>query len=311
MEIYKQLFEFTCKFIDIQIKKYTQLLIIGIGPDADINATLVLRQVTELLDFANELLSSIEGHRYSTTRLNEIFRQLKFYLNQEFLRGKAGIILDENNIHTPEMARLNEQQIELEKLSSNHHIHSNLPIMPMTNIQKQCEHDSHAIAFLILNVAMQLRDNPDMAFDENMPAHAIKVLKRNASPSVNRYNRSDILETMLPLHEKCKIYLETSTLEKSTEILSKDTVYAKKLEHTKQLESLLIRYQRIRPEAKLFTEAEFYRIGNQKKQYMKEIATPLGYGSFFCNAGIATIAVAFLVVAYLFGQDVGDKNYIL
>lgn len=310
MKIYLQLFEFSCKLIDIQIKKYTQLVIIGIGPDADINATLVLKEVEELLPFANELLSSLESHHYSITRLNEIFRQIKFYLEQEYLRGKAGFILDENNIHTPEMVRLNEQQAELTKIADNHHINSTLPIIPTNNTQKQCEHDSHAIAFLILNIAMQLKDNPDLEFDKNVPAHAVKVLKRNASAKVDRYNQPDILEAMLALHEKCKTFLETSTLDKSTETLPKEVANAKKLDHTKQLENLLIRYRNIKPDAKLFTEKEFYRIGNQKKEWLKQLTTSSYQGSLFCQAGIATIAIAFIIIAYLFAQNNENKKLI-
>lgn len=56
----KELFEFLCKLVDIQIKKYVSLAQFGVGPDARLNAKLVFDEVNELLGFAEQLLSDLE-----------------------------------------------------------------------------------------------------------------------------------------------------------------------------------------------------------------------------------------------------------
>ena len=96
MTKYNKLFEFTHKLINVQIVKYTKLAAFGVGPDARMNASLVLDGVNELIDLSRRLLTPAS---VDEVNFKSIFNQVRFYVEQEKLRAHAGWLLDQNNIH--------------------------------------------------------------------------------------------------------------------------------------------------------------------------------------------------------------------
>ena len=89
----KELFEFLCQLIDIQIKKYVSLATVGVGPDARLNAKLVCDEVSELLEFA-ELITDTKRtlHEEYPELLHVLFNQVKFYVEQETCKSLCGMV---------------------------------------------------------------------------------------------------------------------------------------------------------------------------------------------------------------------------
>lgn len=119
--------------------------------------------MSELLELSEQLANELNINQDFAPKDNPnfspIFEQIKFYVEQEHARAYAGWLLDENNIHTPVMSRVNEQLSELKNIGQLAQLDSTQPSKPVTNTQKQCEHDSHTIAFYILDLVKQLQND--------------------------------------------------------------------------------------------------------------------------------------------------------
>lgn len=247
---YAKLFEFLCELIDVQIKKYVALATIGIGPDADINAMLVVEEVNELIDLANILVLL---KRDNPEIFQSIFNQTRFYVEQEFLRADAATLIDKNNIHGGVLSRSKRQLDKLSEIATLTNIDISEPAMASTDTQKQCQHDSHAIAFFILDVATTLKQNPDAILSERIPDHAQKALRRNAQKD-GRYFEPEIAEAIETSHQASKLFLETSALEKRTDSLNEATAHATKKMHLSAFNGLLESYRKINPDSPILAK---------------------------------------------------------
>ena len=253
MEKYLQLFEFIGKLIDVQIKKYKALATLGVGPDAGINATLVMKQVVELIDFANVLLTQLTKSEPDDEIFFNIFNQVHFYVEQEHLRSYAGWLIDENNIHNTVYDRIKEYQADLKQIRVENKIEDKNNILPVTETQKQCEHDSHAIAFKITDIAMKLRENPDMDLDEiKIPNHAQKILRKHASPN-GRYHYEKHSSEIIKIYNQTKKYLDQSQLTITTDRLASDEAKNTENEHRNTYNGLLDQFKKIKPDSILFS----------------------------------------------------------
>ncbi len=253
MKNQKALFEFLCQLIDIQIKKYVSLAKFGVGPDARLNAKLVFDEVNELLDIAKRLLNNMENPQQDCADLEyfkALFNQVKFYIEQEYVRAYAGWLLAENNIHSEVKERVEEQLNQLKKIGQSAEIDCSVLSKPITEVQRQCEYDSSAIAFYILDLAKKIKDAPEMELPSNIPLHARIILKQNAK---TRYCTKEFTESIDELHTKYDDFLGQSDLQKSSNVLSKEDAELHQVTHGTKWENLLKRYKAIEPSSQLFS----------------------------------------------------------
>ncbi|WP_131795131.1 hypothetical protein [Fluoribacter gormanii] len=306
MKSQKELFEFLCQLIDIQIKKYVALPKIGIGPDARLNGQLVFQEVNELIEFAGQLMDEMESASndkpVSFELFSSIFEQVKFYLEQEHLRGYAGWLLDENNIHTPLMERINVQIKQLKEIAHSANIEYSSSSKPVTETQRQTEYDSVAIAFCILDLALKIAENPSIELEEKSLKHALPILKRNAT---TRYCKEEFAQPIRELHQKCSNFLQQSEDQKSNTLLDKANagVYEKK--HREQWSNLLKRYQKIEPNATLFCpEHEWYKIGklNDEKAKPKSAYSTQNL-RLFNGIALGIVVVGMLLIYFMKQQN--------
>ena len=258
MAKYKKIFEFTYTLIDAQIEKYKKLADFGVGPDARMNASLVLDEVNELIACATQLLAMMEqpsSEREVEINFLSIFNQVRFYVEQEHARAYAGWLIDENNIHTGVYSRVKAQLEQLDGLAKAANIDISTPAEPMTDTQKQCLHDSNAIAYKILNLAMQLIKNPTIDVKTlGVQDHAQVILKRHVSTPSSRYFNPDIATPIKTLFKKHKQFLDTSSAQTSENTLGKDLAIDKSKQHGAQQAALLARYKKLNPASSLFAE---------------------------------------------------------
>lgn len=256
-----ELFEFLCTLIDIQIKKYVSLATFGVGPDARLNAKLVFNEVNELLEFADRLQTELQTNLKDNTEFIKIFNQVKFYIDQEYVRAYAGWLLSENNIHSTVKERVSEQLDKLKNTAQLINLDISAPLKPETETQKQCEHDSCAIAFRILELAQKIRSNPQMELDNKIPDHAKKVLRVNAT---TRYvNYADDIDR---LHKKYDEFLQDSDLGKSSSTLLGEDAKNHQEKHLQRLDNLLKAYKNINAKSVLFSsEYEWYKVGSNEQ----------------------------------------------
>jgi hypothetical protein len=284
----KEFFEFLCELIDIQIKKYVALTKIGIGPDARLNARLVFNEVSELIQFAEILIKLIQNPSLDKQALADIYTQVKFYLEQEHIRAYAGWLLDENNIHTPGLSRVKGQLEHLNKIGQSVGIDGTTPSEPVTDIQKQCQHDSCSIAFYILDLAKQIIANPEMELDDNIPKHARMILKRNV---VIRYGKSEFSKPIEELHSKYDAFLKTSHFDKSSSVLLSSDAKTLEKVHRGQWTTLLQSYRKIEPNSVLFdSKHEWSEIGKHSGVSYKTMPTS-SFGGFRLFGAVAAGAV--------------------
>lgn len=274
-----KLFEFLCKLTDIQIKKYVGLATYGVGPDARLNASLVLDEVNELLALADSLLNNFNKDSQCTTDFfPNIFNQVKFFIEQEHLRAYAGWLLDENNIHSTSIKRLDEQLEELKEIAQLAKIDYSKASKPSTSIQKQCEYDSWNIALYILDIAIKVKANPEMDFEDKIPSHAQKILRRNAT---TRYCDEKFLQPITELHKQCVEFLNSSELKQSNAELQKDEAKKNEIIHREQFNKLLERYKQIEPSSELFSsKQEWYKIGTTSLSKTKSNSISSNIGLF-------------------------------
>ncbi|KTD74326.1 hypothetical protein [Legionella tucsonensis] len=267
MKSQKELFEFLCELIDIQIKKYVSLAKFGVGPDARLNAKLVFEEVNELLTFAEKLIEDLENPQQvcaDPEYFNALFYQTKFYIEQEYVRAYAGWLLSENNIHSGVKGRVEEQLNQLKQIGQSAQIDCSIPSKPLTDVQKQCEHDSSAIAFRILDLAKNIKENPEMELPSNIPLHARIILKQNAT---TRYCIEDFAKPIEELHKKYDDFLQQSTLEKSNNVLLKEDAELHQKTHKEKWDNLFKRYERIEPSSQLFSpNYEWHKVALPEKK---------------------------------------------
>jgi hypothetical protein len=120
---------------------------------------------------------------------------------------------------------------------------------PKTQIQEQCQHDSCQIAFFILKLARDIRDNPNMEFDKKIPPHAQEILRKNAN---TRYR--DLAQEIDGLYQEHELFLQNSDLKKRSSKLTEESAKTYAVKHTQTLQELLERYKKIEPNSPLFSE---------------------------------------------------------
>lgn len=222
---YIELLDFISDLIGVEIQKYTQLATIGIGPDAKMNAKLVMEEVNDLLAFSKHLLDSLKYGRARKILFTSICNQVQFYLSQEDLRGHAGWLMDENNPHDAVYKRTSELQKRLQGISMRAGAEIPPYVKPQTPIQEQCEVDSHAIALYILEQAVTLIRDPSAALDKNIPMHAQSILRKHAQAG-GRYHQFEIKGAIEALYQQCQTFMCRTTLQKSQGTLEKEDVQA-------------------------------------------------------------------------------------
>lgn len=297
MEQYYQLTELLFRLIKVQIEKYTGLANIGVGPDAGINGYLVVDQVNELLQFTQTLMDMIQSENTDDTVFKSILSQTQFYLHQEYLRGHAGWLIDDNNIHNAEYTRLLRCKNELTALIDEHEI-KDIPAAIATNdIQRQCEHDSHAIAFHITYLATSLMNHPDMVLDDTIvPAHAAQILRRHARQN-GRYDQQEIFGEIVRIQKTTNDYLEKSTRQTSSTRLSKDVAAKFRIEHESRFNRLLTQYKTYQPDSSLFSNnPEWYDIA-AKTHMTPHLQSGLRSQGLFKPQTLAVFAVGALAIA--------------
>lgn len=302
MKKHRELLESLYLLIDIQIKKYVGLSKIGVGPDAELNAKLVLNQVNELLGFANELLIMLEKYNNNSEKMHvntsdevsyeKIFFQIKFYLEMEHLRAHAGWLLDDNFIHNPLHKRVSEQMIKLKEIGNSAGIDINVVKLPSTTAQEQCEHDSYSIAYKILDLAIKLKKDPEMDMD-SVPMHAKIIMRKHAKPD-GRYFKDEIFQPIVELYNQCNDFMSKSTLTTTTDILPKESILKQAEEHREQFKESLQRFKTLVPNSSLFASDNiWYEVG---KDHTKKNNSQ--YPGFFGMAACATFVLCMYALFY-------------
>jgi hypothetical protein len=301
MSKYTELFELLSELIDVQIKKYVKLATIGVGPDARLNAALVYEEVNELLESAFLLLHPLEKEHNDETIFLSAFSLVKFYLEQESFRAGAGWLLDSNNIHDTVDERTKTQLAQLKQIGELAEIADfSIRAKPNTQVQNQCEHDSFEIAHRILTLARNIRTTPTMELDEKIPTHAQEILRKNASTRYLQYQ-----EEIDQQYQKCEFYLNNSTLEKRTSVLTKEEALSYQKTHGFQLSSLLERYKTIQPNSRLFSSThKSYTVATPDQKKSSNYSIPK-LSFFFCAATLGTGILIQYLLPYLtnFGQE--------
>lgn len=306
MTIQTELFEFLCELIDIQIKKYVALASFGVGPDARMNGYLVFEEVNELLQLTQQLQEEIdEPASIRADHFDTILKQVHFYVEQEYLRARAGWLLDDNQIHSPALHRITAQLDELKNIAHKANTTLPQPSVPQSKTQEQCQHDSNEIAFRILDLAKQVKEDPEMEIDASIvPKHAIQIIKKNAS---SRYCQENIYQEIEQLREQCKRYLQQSKLQKDGTNLDYQIAKSHQEAHNKDLTNLLAHYKEQYPDAKLFQpEHQWYKIGSLRK------AKPSLFSeknvSFFAAAVVTVGAIATSMFINYFSQTNDEQS---
>lgn len=285
MDFYTEFFEFIAKLIDIQIKKYVSLAAFGVGPDVRLDAKLVLDEVNELLGFAEQLLDQMKKKTCEKDAFIPLFNQVTFYMEQEYSRSRAGWLLSENNIHNTLQDRLVKQLDQLNRIAETANISFAIGAKPVTDVQKQCEHDSAAIAFRILDLAHEMSKNPNMELPENFPNHARSIMKANA---ITRYRDKAIAPEIESLCTKYRAFLDASLLTTNAVQLSKEEAEVNGEKHRAAFNALLAKYKEIKTESTLFSaNPEWYAVGGIPKPTAPSSAGYSVNKSILFNGGIA------------------------
>lgn len=300
-----RLLEILFEMIDAQIKKYSSLARMGVGPDAAMNAQLVSGIVSELSGFADELLimlqQSLQGKPSDDDRFDALFHQIQFYINLGYIRAYAGWLLDSNHIHDTALQHLEGQTEQLSELAVTANIKKSDAFEPLTETQAQCRHDSHAIAFQILDMGLALKENPSLVFEnENvLPEHALVIMRRNAKPG-GRYHRDDILERMEIFHARHADFLEKSGREKSTDVLPREEAAMLREKDKSVLENQLNRFRKLQPESDIFSENYPWHCISLHPQGtkgdIKQTTRPSSCGLFGRSAAVAALGICALIV---------------
>lgn len=257
---FDKFFEFLCELIASQIKKYLALAKIGVGPDAGINSYLVLQQVKVLLDLADKLLIEINKNERNQdiSKIISIAQPIYFFLKLEKMRATAAWLIDENNIHNGVYERNAEQIKSFNDILNSFNIRERIESQPaQNNFQKQIEYDSYAIALLILQAAVTIKNNPNADLGAEIPEHAMIILRKHAQPE-GRYFNQDIWPQIEKLYQECDIYLQGSQLKKSVVKLSKTDAEKQSTVDKQHLKKLLEKFKALYPESPLFLPGNLY-----------------------------------------------------
>jgi hypothetical protein len=293
-----KLFEFLCKLTDIQIKKYVSLATVGVGPDARLNAKLVLNEVDELLGFSEQLLVDMQTNSDDNSLFIPLFNQVTFYIQQEYNRSYAGWLLDENQIHSTVKERVIEQLDALQDIAMLIDLDMQTAVKPLTRIQKQCEYDSCAIAYRILDLAIKVKTNPDDEIATNIPIHARNKLKSNAT---TRY--VDYFPEIQALHSQYDNFLSSSECDKSDALLQGEEAKEFALQHTTQWTNLLNQYEAINPLSTLFSqEFEWYKVGVITKAPVSSLHAS-NHLKLFGGMALAGVLLVYMLMQYFTEPD--------
>jgi hypothetical protein len=250
----KVLFEFLYSLIAVQIDKAVRLATIGIGPDARLNARLVKNEVDELLQLGEQLLSMMASAKLDQKKqFTSIFNQIRFYIEQEYLRGYSGWLIAENNPHNVVYERTTQQKEQLAVLAQQAEIDITAPAQPQTEIQRQCEWDSHAIAFFILNLAVTLIKDPAAELDPELPPHAVQVMREHAVSPSGRYHQEPFSTSIRTWHKKCNDFMQSGSRQKSQDVLLSDEANIAAKKQKDVLQKLHERYQAIHAPSAVLT----------------------------------------------------------
>jgi hypothetical protein len=299
------LFEFTCKLIKSQIDKYVHLEKIGVGPDARLNSRVVYDEVNDLFRLANELFQMLKSKTPMQNQFNIIYQQIRFYVEQEYMRGYAGLLIASVGPHKQVHRRTMDQKKVLHDIALAANIDITQSAAPITKAQKQCEVESHYIAHRILDYAVRLINNPNdplnNAEDRTIRQDIITALKK----SVTRYQS---LRTEIEvLHTQCEQYFKINEKPTILPFLEKD-VLTYKAEHDKEFKQLLNTYKEINPASPLVS-ADYngwYIVKGRPPEYQEK---PQSYASqlgFYGKAAGFSLVCA--LVAYIASQLQYEEN---
>ena len=90
------LLDFLYQMIEDKITSYHNLARTGVGPDARLIARMTRDEVSKLFELAKTLQKS-PGVNQDT--YDRVFNQLEFYAKLDLIRGNAGFLVHENNVH--------------------------------------------------------------------------------------------------------------------------------------------------------------------------------------------------------------------
>ena len=241
-----KLLPFAIQLIDIQIKKYNKLATIGVGPDALVSAELIKNQVTDLIQQLEALLNR---NTPSQEELIDFASTLEFYLQCEYLRGRAGWLLDENKIHNTVYERVTGQLEELAEIDPE----QNRKIDPLlTPFQEQYLHDSHEVAYRILHLVARLVEDPertDLGKDNNL-GHGLVIMRKHAKTG-GRYHNPEISKEIQAREKESGDFIEASPFSKSTKTLNKDGAQLMKSTHQEQLKQCIQLFREKHPDSTL------------------------------------------------------------
>lgn len=282
-DVDKALFEFLVELIDIQIKKYYQLALRGVGPDARPNSRLVRNEVNELFVSAKQLLAALGTE--NKVLCEKIVNQALFYLQCEYKRNYASTLLDENNIHGAAYERIPIQMKAIVAIKCQAHWSKfdNPFDNPVTEVQKQCRYESCLIVTRALQLAIDIQANPDMTWDTQVvPEHAQQVLRRNQKNG--RYER--LAEEINTLYQDCNTIMEQSDKpEPSVREITPEAAMLTEGVHKKMLEQLLSTYQQKEPKSSLFDpDKQWYDVGKKLSTLSKPLTSSLSCRFFVATA---------------------------
>jgi hypothetical protein len=235
-QIDSDLLSFLFKMIEAKIKDYHQLAKIGVGPDARLIARLISEEVTALLGYAEALLKSRGPNGFSPQVYNNLFPQIKFYVGLEHLRSRAGYLVDDNNIHNITHRRAEQQVKDLESLETEES--KLITFKAHSASERQIEHDSYEVAYLVIKSAVALIENPDVEIEAKTAfGHGLDRMKGQAA-SGGRYHRLDVHEAIYTFYTNCHTFLRDSRLKKRTHDLQSREAVIKKEADIKSLAML-------------------------------------------------------------------------
>ncbi len=219
MSTKQQLINLAEEIIRAQIDKYTSLTRIGIGPDAQLSAALAYEQADVLIS----QLKTYQALPSPTPSQHAHFAyMLNFYIECEFMRSHAGWLLDDNKIHNPLYERVISQSKRMADLyKDNPSWHEHFP-KELTTSQQQFLHDSHSVAYTILNLVQRLKEDPqrDDIKGASGFGHGLMIMRRHAKEG-GRYHQPEIYSEIEHHLKRSSVYLESSSLSKRDLSLSK------------------------------------------------------------------------------------------
>ncbi|MCC5791242.1 MAG: hypothetical protein JJT82_01335 [Legionellaceae bacterium] len=245
----QHIMEFAFQYIDIQIKKYHRLASVGVGPDAKVSAALIQSQVTELLEALTPLVQQDAPSDQDCLAFAGLMR---FYLDCEYLRGRAGWLLDDNRIHNTVYERVSQQQAALDAICAESEDGALWTEKALSPLQQQYWHDSHAIAFRILDLVRLLKENPqrtDLGADNNL-GHGLRIMRQHARPD-GRYYEEAISAELVERWKDSQQFLQHSLLEKSTRQCDKETARQHVEEDRQQWQQLFTQFLQCYPDSAL------------------------------------------------------------